>query len=121
MPQYRSDTCPYEALAKPSRRLEASPRPEQRPSRESRRVDSSNVPEVLSERRRIGHCSKLMRLKAEAEQAETESTKNATNIVNAELAIEKAKREAALAQIDRGQTNATNKAVGNNGREFLHE
>jgi hypothetical protein len=42
------------------------------------------------------------------EQAETESTKNATSIVGTELDIEKAKREAELVNIDRGQNNGNN-------------
>ncbi len=50
------------------------------------------------------------------EQAETESTKNATNIVGAELNIAKANREAALADIDRGQANAAGNQAGNNPR-----
>lgn len=49
-----------------------------------------------------------------AEQAETESTKNATNIVNAELSIEKAKQDAEL-QLDRGQVNASNKPRNDTG------
>jgi Skp family chaperone for outer membrane proteins len=42
------------------------------------------------------------------EQAETEATKNATSIVGTELDIEKAKREAELVNIDRGQNNGNN-------------
>lgn len=50
--------------------------------------------------------------KLTVEQTETESTKNATSIVSTELDIEKARREAELANIDRGQTNANNAQPG---------
>lgn len=47
-----------------------------------------------------------------AEQAETEGTKNATNIVNTELNIQKAEREAEQPQLDRGQVNAPRPNTG---------
>ena len=47
-----------------------------------------------------------------AEQAETEGTKNATNIVNTELNIQKAEQEAEQTQLDRGQVNAPRPNTG---------